>query len=377
MKRKGIILFLFLISSSAIGQNIFSLYTEQDSQWGKVKISSNATIQQFFSLPIDVDFSLLNDLDFAVMVSKNHNENVIETINNDNTITIIKLLEHPETCVPSMFDDITGVRLNIDSVSVYGADGGMVYSEANDLDEIPYYTIAEDDIYSYGIYNSWFGMQNHVKIDSIINHYSTAGFVTDYEDGILLAVNDTLEVEIDFEYLVYEERYFDNDTLVLISQKRFSDIDGKYIPLQDITIRYNYLPYSGIRYQISEIKTYNYYEIVNDNGSSVVCFGSPNGDYSIAPDNGTIYQYKEIEKHNQKMKVYPNPVTNELNVELPFNITGKVTVEIYSVVGQRISHSEIVTQNTLKVNTENLPKGSYIIKCSSNKNVASKNFIKQ
>ena len=377
MKNKNITLFLFFIGYYAVGQSVFSLYSEQDTQGSRLKIKSSITVQQFFAVPMDVDATQLGDLDFAVMTPKNHGESIIETIGDNNDLTIIKLLEHPETCIPSMFDDITGIKLDIEGVRVYGPNGDEVYALLNDSDEIANYTIAEQELYSYGLYNSWFGMQNNASIDSIINHFSNEGFTTEWEDGVLLAVNDTLEVEIDFEYLVYEERYFENDTLVLISQKRFSDINGKYIPLQDITIRYNFLPSSGIKYQIGEVKTYNYYEIINNLAESVVVYGSSNGVYSISSGEGAVFQYQEIEKHNHQLTVYPNPTTEVLHVELPFNITGKINVEIYNIVGQLISRTELIAQKTLNINTEKLPKGSYIIKCSSDKNVASKIFIKQ
>ena len=377
MKNKNITLFLFFIGYYAVGQSVFSLYSEQDTQGSRLKIKSSITVQQFFAVPMDVDATQLGDLDFAVMTPKNHGESIIETIGDNNDLTIIKLLEHPETCIPSMFDDITGIKLDIEGVRVYGPNGDEVYALLNDSDEIANYTIAEQELYSYGLYNSWFGMQNNASIDSIINHFSNEGFTTEWEDGVLLAVNDTLEVEIDFEYLVYEERYFENDTIVLISQKRFSDINGKYIPLQDITIRYNFLPSSGIKYQIGEVKTYNYYEIINNLAESVVVYGSSNGVYSISSGEGAVFQYQEIEKYNHQLTVYPNPTTEVLHVELPFNITGKINVEIYNIVGQLISRTELIAQKTLNINTEKLPKGSYIIKCSSDKNVASKIFIKQ
>ena len=377
MKNKNITLFLFFIGYYAVGQSVFSLYSEQDTQGSRLKIKSSITVQQFFAVPMDVDATQLGDLDFAVMTPKNHGESIIETIGDNNDLTIIKLLEHPETCIPSMFDDITGIKLDIEGVRLYGPNGDEVYALLNDSDEIANYTIAEQELYSYGLYNSWFGMQNNASIDSIINHFSNEGFTTEWEDGVLLAVNDTLEVEIDFEYLVYEERYFENDTIVLISQKRFSDINGKYIPLQDITIRYNFLPSSGIKYQIGEVKTYNYYEIINNLAESVVVYGSSNGVYSISSGEGAVFQYQEIEKHNHQLTVYPNPTTEVLHVELPFNITGKINVEIYNIVGQLISRTELIAQKTLNINTEKLPKGSYIIKCSSDKNVASKIFIKQ
>ena len=377
MKNKNITLFLFFIGYYAVGQSVFSLYSEQDTQGSRLKIKSSITVQQFFAVPMDVDATQLGDLDFAVMTPKNHGESIIETIGDNNDLTIIKLLEHPETCIPSMFDDITGIKLDIEGVRVYGPNGDEVYALLNDSDEIANYTIAEQELYSYGLYNSWFGMQNNASIDSIINHFSNEGFTTEWEDGVLLAVNDTLEVEIDFEYLVYEERYFENDTIVLISQKRFSDINGKYIPLQDITIRYNFLPSSGIKYQIGEVKTYNYYEIINNLAESVVVYGSSNGVYSLSSGEGAVFQYQEIEKHNHQLTVYPNPTTEVLHVELPFNITGKINVEIYNIVGQLISRTELIAQKTLNINTEKLPKGSYIIKCSSDKNVASKIFIKQ
>ena len=185
-----------------------------------------------------------------------------------------------------------------------------------------------------------------------------------------------MEIEIDFKHLIYEERYFDEKELSLIVQKRFKDIEGNYVPVEEVVIRYDFLPSSNIRYQISEFTVYNKYEVFRDN-ELIARYESEEILYNTGATTGNIFQYEEIEKRNNKLNIYPNPAEDVLHVELPFNIKGKITVEIYSVVGQLLSSSEVVAEESIKINISKLPKGSYVIKCGNEKEVASKIFVKQ
>ena len=61
--------------------------------------------------------------------------------------------------------------------------------------------------------------------------------------------------------------------------------------------------------------------------------------------------------------VYPNPVTNVLNVELrSTDITDDLLIKLYTINGSILKNSyEISGNNSIKINTEDLPKGIYML----------------
>jgi len=65
------------------------------------------------------------------------------------------------------------------------------------------------------------------------------------------------------------------------------------------------------------------------------------------------------------MKVYPDPATSILNIELQNNQGGKTTVDIINVMGQKVS-SLTTTGNTLVVDVAQLPAGYYFVNCLQN-----------
>jgi hypothetical protein len=65
--------------------------------------------------------------------------------------------------------------------------------------------------------------------------------------------------------------------------------------------------------------------------------------------------------YNNNLKVYPNPVKSELNVELPFENNGLVNVSIVDVTG-RIVYSNVSTGTQKEtINVSNLTNGVYMI----------------
>lgn len=387
MKKIFLMVLLILIGYYTMGQEIFAEYDMQDDIPSRAKVKSKTTILQFFALPQDIDIEQLTDLDFAVMTPKNHREDIIETIGDNNELTIIKLFHHPETCMPSMFDDVSGIKLKAEGVTIYGPKGDKVYASKHELEEYreDFLFHNDEEIHFYGFYNKLFYIDKHYnprlggftfQINRVMDYYREQGYAVELDRETLLAVNDTMEIEIDFKHLIYEERYFDENELSLIVQKRFQDIEGNYVPVEEVVIRYDFLPSSNIRYQISEFTVYNKYEVFRNN-ERIAHYVSEEILYNTGATTGNIFQYEEIEKRNNKLNIYPNPAEDVLHVELPFNIKGKITVEIYSVVGQLLSSSEVVAEESIKINISKLPKGSYVIKCGNEKEVASKIFVKQ
>jgi endonuclease I/chitodextrinase len=73
------------------------------------------------------------------------------------------------------------------------------------------------------------------------------------------------------------------------------------------------------------------------------------------------------------IKIYPNPVKNELHINL--NNSFETTVEIYNVLGRRMLNK--IIQNSDVLSTENLSTGVYILKLTQGNQSITKKLIKQ
>jgi len=73
-------------------------------------------------------------------------------------------------------------------------------------------------------------------------------------------------------------------------------------------------------------------------------------------------------------KVYPNPVTNYVNVVIPGQAQ-KIDAKIYSVEGKLLNQKTI--ENNERVNIENLKEGMFIMKLYDGKNTYTNKFVKQ
>ena len=82
-----------------------------------------------------------------------------------------------------------------------------------------------------------------------------------------------------------------------------------------------------------------------------------------------------IKKLNEaSLTLYPNPVSDMLKVTLPATATGKITVDIYSVNGEKVL-SNIYTGSTLQVPVSTLSSGWYQIKATAENGIYSGQFL--
>lgn len=71
--------------------------------------------------------------------------------------------------------------------------------------------------------------------------------------------------------------------------------------------------------------------------------------------------------------LYPNPATNELNINLKQSVEIN-SIQIYNTIGQLVS---VQTGNALKVDISHLKTGNYFIKINTNEGFSSSQFIKE
>jgi len=87
----------------------------------------------------------------------------------------------------------------------------------------------------------------------------------------------------------------------------------------------------------------------------------------IAPINGAV---------NIKLKLFPNPVQDILNIEIANENSQNTELEIVGIDGKVALRNTLYNSvNSFSVAT--LPKGLYLLRCNNGRNITSKKFIKQ
>lgn len=122
----------------------------------------------------------------------------------------------------------------------------------------------------------------------------------------------------------------------------------------------------GMLKQSNDSWTMTFSEAFSDNNWTT--FGEDiNGELYIAAINsGSIYKIKDatlvLDHQNfSQFKLYPNPVNDELTLDLGTTNRDIYTVQLYTIQGQQIKISAISENNSSKIPTRHLAKGLYIM----------------
>jgi hypothetical protein len=84
-----------------------------------------------------------------------------------------------------------------------------------------------------------------------------------------------------------------------------------------------------------------------------------------------------VTKTNSSIKIYPNPVTDVLHLDLVYNKNVDV-ISVIDITGRIIKQTKTVPgQKNISVNTGNLSSGIYLLKIQSGKENTCIKFIKQ
>ncbi|MBX9807496.1 MAG: glycoside hydrolase family 9 protein [Flavobacteriaceae bacterium] len=74
--------------------------------------------------------------------------------------------------------------------------------------------------------------------------------------------------------------------------------------------------------------------------------------------------------------VYPNPATDELNIERNIKFNGNLKIDIFDINGKTV-YKSIISKEESKINIHSLSKGVYFLKVSSKENLTTIKFLKQ
>ena len=123
----------------------------------------------------------------------------------------------------------------------------------------------------------------------------------------------------------------------------------------------------------SIISTLNYFtnrwgrlrDITTDNMGSVFVATNSFSHKIVKLYNANYTSISEQSNVNNAVSLYPNPVFEELIIEIDQSIQGNVTLEIYNISGKKVLSEDYINRNSV-INLSALDSGVYIAKVSNN-----------
>ena len=91
-------------------------------------------------------------------------------------------------------------------------------------------------------------------------------------------------------------------------------------------------------------------------------------------DPHVVTENKEISIQSEKIKIYPNPASSEINISSSEFFT---EVLVYSVTGKQIFQQKTGSVNQFKLNIERFAPGIYLLKVLHNNKVSTLKFVKE
>jgi len=81
-------------------------------------------------------------------------------------------------------------------------------------------------------------------------------------------------------------------------------------------------------------------------------------------DQSTLNKIRkeQLMEFELSLKVYPNPATDFINIEITAIDTGRFSLELYNSQGVRVINKIVPYQPLIQVNVSNIPSGIYLLK---------------
>ncbi|WP_159022311.1 T9SS type A sorting domain-containing protein [Formosa sp. L2A11] len=146
-------------------------------------------------------------------------------------------------------------------------------------------------------------------------------------------------------------------------------------------------------FEVSGDECYTF--VIYDAGGNGICCSNGEGYYTLSTSEGTvIYTGGEFtdedrinistktlsvsdEEYSENIKLYPNPVEDNLNIKFSNATELPTQYQIYNILGQLVKQEKINTATDLKINASELQSGMYFIKLTNSANSVSLRFIKE
>ena len=137
--------------------------------------------------------------------------------------------------------------------------------------------------------------------------------------------------------------------------------------------------------QIDDFELEDYIDLIDDRSAFVGLTASTGNanqtheihqfDLCIVPNN-FISSVEHTNQNIENLEIFPQPIQNELNIKIPNGFVDEVTVQIYDVIGKECFNGVFDSTKDIRVETDALQTGTYLIRLTSHNKVHTQKFIK-
>ncbi len=215
----------------------------------------------------------------------------------------------------------------------------------------------------------------------------------------------------DGEFIAYS--WAESDTLFTTGAKKWNEFPNIMTRAQRIcdgavsTDKYAISsPATGFNPAVRDKAYFHYMSSTSPGGSSTATSATLNIPFTVSnntqTDGGaTIYNYyanahvqfafptaacgstvttgvKNIAKNEMISKIFPNPATNNVNIQVTLGTANDITVELYNAIGQKVAASKgngNLGENTINMNLGNLNSGVYFVKIKAGNAESTKKLV--
>jgi Ricin-type beta-trefoil lectin domain-like/Secretion system C-terminal sorting domain/PKD domain len=261
-----------------------------------------------------------------------------------NTQTLTNFIQAQNSCVTSTFNPNTFYRL-INRQSAKSLDD-LGYSTADNapIGQWDYVSGTNQQWQLVDVGGGYYKIQNRLSGKVLDNPgFSTADNTGIVQYGYVGGENQKWAVtDIGGGYFSITNKYSGK----ALENPGFSTANGTQM------VQYGYVGGSNQQWQIVDIGTAR----------------PANANQAIVSAEGAV---------SKQLKIYPNPVSDMLNIDLPVLVTRDAVIQILDINSQVVLSKKINNKTVQLVDVSKLPNGVYLLKVQDGKNIITSKFSKQ
>ena len=218
--------------------------------------------------------------------------------------------------------------------------------------------------------------------DSVL--YSGGGYLSTLEYDYFLGLYDSTgstavgKALFDYGSLVKDISYgmgIDSTGKIVLAGSNVTSITNSTFGIARVNANYTVDSTFGTAGKVTTIfgtnTTNEAFDMVIQTDDRIIAVGYTGNDFAIARYNGNTLSNNEFELNNQ-ITLYPNPVKNQLNIELLNTQSNIDSYKIIDINGRTILNGNL-SNGLNQINVENLSKGLYILNAGN----INKKFVKE
>jgi hypothetical protein len=369
---------------------LFFLMTGTKEGYSQVlrQVNYCTVTQTYCAIPSCVGEDSITDLDRVRMMYNDLIECTENVIDKDRYLTVTTYFPQKQRYLNDYQYKVGKSVTSVEGTVLYDHEGEEIIRNDN-YDE--QFILSDEYVEVYGIYNHVFSISKDEARDKLL----TGGFQEVYEDeGFLVIIDENVEIAMNFDEFIIEIRFFDGQDaeagkLKNLHRTNYTNTDdGNIIPVEETMVKYDILP-SGIPYEITEVKSYLFYQVIQEN-TVIASWGEKQNSYDDYlykyndylhkniqnGKGGDVRQFEEIQKRKTEIQVYPNPAKEQITVVLPFYMNENIDITLYNSLGTAVLSQHHIKGEQIEFDISSLPAGFYIVRCVKNGRVVSTKFVK-